>query len=50
MSKIQSMVALSTIEVDYMVVAHESKEFVWLHRLCSGIGFLQQSIRLYRDS
>ena len=30
MSKIQSVVALSTIEVEYMAATHESKEAVWL--------------------
>jgi hypothetical protein len=30
---------LSTIEVEYMETTHASKEVVWLHRLCSGIGF-----------
>eukprot|EP00253_Pinus_taeda_P016444 PITA_16444 len=35
MSKKQSVVALSTIEVEYMVATHASKEAVWLRRLCS---------------
>jgi hypothetical protein len=33
-------VALSTIEVEYMVATHASKEAVWLQRLCSGIGLV----------
>ena len=41
MSKIQSILALSTIEVEYMVATHASKEAIWLHRLCSSIGLVQ---------
>ena len=29
---------------------HASKEVVWLHRLCSNIGFGQEVVRLYCDS
>jgi hypothetical protein len=50
MSKRQDVVALSTIEVEYMVATHASKESVWLQRLCSGIGLVQQAVRLYCDS
>jgi len=32
-----------------MEATHASKESVWLHRLCSGIGLLQQAIRLDCD-
>ena len=34
MRKKQVVVALSTIEVEYMVATHASKEVVWLHRSC----------------
>jgi len=34
MSKRQAVVALSTIEDEYMIVAHASKEATWLQRLC----------------
>jgi hypothetical protein len=43
-------VALSTTEVEYMVATHASKEAVWLQRLCSGIGLVQQTMRLDCDS
>jgi hypothetical protein len=43
-------VALSTTEVEYMVATHARKEAVWLQRLCSGIGFVQQAARLACDS
>jgi phosphoribosyl-AMP cyclohydrolase len=50
MSKRQYVVALSTTEVEYMEATHASKEVVWLQRLCSGIGFVQQVVRLDCDS
>jgi hypothetical protein len=50
MRKIQDVVALSTIEVEYMETTHESKEAIWLQILCSGIGLVQQAIRIDFDS
>ena len=50
MRKKQVVVALSTIEVEYMESPHESKEVLWLHRLCSKIGFKQQAVRIDCDS
>ena len=38
MSKKQPVVALSTIEAEYMAVTHASKEAVWLEILCSSMG------------
>ena len=32
-----------------MEATHAIKEVVWLHRLCSDIGFEQQVVRLYCD-
>jgi hypothetical protein len=43
-------VALSTIEAEYMVATHESKEAVWLQILCLGIGLVQQDVRIDCDS
>jgi hypothetical protein len=37
MRKRQVVLALSTIEVEYMAATHASKEAVWLQKLCSGI-------------
>jgi hypothetical protein len=37
---------LSTTEVEYMEATHGSKEAVWLHRLCSGIGFEQRAMKI----
>jgi hypothetical protein len=42
-------VALSTTEVEYMETTHKRKEVVWLQRLCSSIGLVQQAVRLYCD-
>eukprot|EP00253_Pinus_taeda_P026067 PITA_26067 len=38
MSKKQSVVALSTTEVEYMAATHARKEAVWLQRFCSRWG------------
>jgi hypothetical protein len=43
-------VGLSAIEAEYMAATHASKEAVWLQRLCSGIGLVQQTMRLDCDS
>jgi len=50
MSKKQSIVALSTIEVEYMAATHASKEAVWLQRLFLGMGLVQGAMRIYYDS
>jgi hypothetical protein len=50
MSKRQAVVALSTTEAKYMATPHASKEAIWLQRLCSGIGLVQQAVRIDCDS
>jgi hypothetical protein len=50
MSKRQSTVTLSTIEVEYMKATHAIKEAVWLQILCSSIGLVQQVVRIDCDS
>ena len=50
MSKKQFVVALSTIEAEYMATTHASKEAVWLQRLCSSMGLAQRAIRIDYDS
>jgi len=45
----QSVVALSTTEAEYMAAIYESKEAVWLQRLCSSMGLVQEAIRIYCD-
>jgi hypothetical protein len=48
--KRQVVVALSTTKVEYMATTHASKEAIWLQRLCSGIGLVQQVVRIDCDS
>ena len=36
--------------IEYMAATHASKEVVWLQRLCSGIGLVQQEVRIDCDS
>jgi hypothetical protein len=50
MSKRQAVVALSTIESEYMTSTHASKEEVWLKILCLGIGLVQEAVRIECDS
>jgi len=50
MSKKQSVVALSTTEIEYMAATHARKEEVWLQRLCSSMGLVQGAIRIDCDS
>jgi hypothetical protein len=50
MSKRQFVVARSTIEVGYMEATHASKEAKWFKILCSGIGLVQQVVRIDCDN
>jgi hypothetical protein len=50
MRKRQAVVALTTIEAEYMEATHARKEAIWLQRLCSSIGLVQQAVRLDCDS
>ena len=50
MSKKQFVVALSTIEAEYMATTHASKEAVWLQILCSSMGLVQGAIRIDYDN
>jgi hypothetical protein len=50
MSKRKYVVSFSIKEDEYMATNHASKEDVWLHRLCLGIGFVQQVVRLDCDN
>ena len=49
-SCLQSVVALSTTEAEYMAMNEAAKEAMWLKEICSELGFKQQGIRLYYDS
>ena len=50
MSERHAIVSLSTTKVEYIAATHVIKEVARLQRLCSGIGFVQKSIRLDCDS
>jgi hypothetical protein len=50
MRKRQVVVELSTTKVEYMAATHASKTTIWLQRLCSGIGLVQQAVRIDCDS
>jgi hypothetical protein len=43
-------VALSTTKFEYMAATHASKEVVWLQILFSGIGLVQQAVRIDCDN
>eukprot|EP00253_Pinus_taeda_P007505 PITA_07505 len=50
MSKKQSVMTLSTTETENMATTHASKEVVWLQRLCSSMGLVQEAIMIHCDS
>eukprot|EP00253_Pinus_taeda_P024142 PITA_24142 len=49
-SKLQSIVALSTTEAEYIVSSHACKEAIWLKGLFGEFGRLQDSIKLFCES
>ena len=49
-SKLQKVVALSTIEVEYVAATKASKEVIWLQRFMEELGKKQENSRLYSDS
>ena len=49
-SKLQKVVALSTIEAEYVVATEASKEMIWLQRFMEELGKKQENSRLYYDS
>jgi hypothetical protein len=49
-SQIQKIVALSTIEAEYVVVTEASKEMIWLQGLLAEMGFKQEKNVLHSDS
>ena len=48
--KLQKVVALSTIEVEYIVATEASKEVIWLQRFMEELGKKQENSRFYSDS
>ena len=49
-SMIQSLVALSTTELEYMVIVEAAKESLWLTGLVKELGIQQGGVQLYCDS
>ncbi|KAH9682249.1 hypothetical protein KPL71_027276 [Citrus sinensis] len=49
-SKLQTVVALSTTEAEYMAVTQACKEAIWIQRLLEELGHKQQKIPVYCDS
>eukprot|EP00253_Pinus_taeda_P017354 PITA_17354 len=49
-SKLQSVVALSIMEVEYVVAIEASKEMIWLQKFLDELGKKQELGKLYSDS
>ena len=49
-SKLQTVVALSTTEAEYMAATQACKEAVWVKRLLEELGHKQEKITLFCDS
>ena len=49
-STLQSTIALSTTEAEYMAVTEAIKEAIWLHGLIEDLGILQEHIYVFCDS
>ena len=49
-STLQSIVALSTTEAEYMVVIEAIKEDIWLHGLVENLGIYQEHVFVFCDS
>ncbi|KAG9450795.1 hypothetical protein H6P81_010760 [Aristolochia fimbriata] len=49
-STLQSTVALSTTEAEYMAITEAVKETIWLHGLLKNLGVGQKQLKVYSDS
>jgi hypothetical protein len=49
-SKLQKVVALSTMKEKYVVSREASKEMIWLHRFMEELGKKKENSRLYYDN
>ena len=49
-SKLQTVVALSTIEAEYMAATQAYKEAIWIKKLMEELKHKQEKIHLYCDS
>ena len=48
--KLQKVVALSTIEEEYVATTESSKEIIWLQRFMEDLGKKQENNKLYCDN
>ena len=48
-SKLQKVVALSTMEAEYVAATKASKEIIWLHRFMEELGKKKENRRLYNE-
>ncbi|KAM1105537.1 hypothetical protein ACFX13_002546 [Malus domestica] len=49
-STLQSTVALSTMEAEYMAIAEAVNEAIWIHGLIKNLGIYQKQVELHCDS
>ena len=49
-STLQSTLALSTTEAEYMAITEAAKEAIWLHGLLRELGIGQEEITIFFDS
>lgn len=50
-SKLQTVIALSTAEAEYIAASHAAREAVWLKRICNDIGIkTSQPVPLFADN
>ena len=49
-SQLQSVVALSSTEAEYIAATEAAKEAIWLKGLLNELGFLEQEVVVYSDS
>lgn len=49
-SNLQSVVALSTTEAEYMALSSAVKETIWLKGICDEMGFKKDSVEVHCDS
>ena len=49
-SKLQSVVAMSTMKAKYMAATQASKEAVWLKMTMEELGHKQEKVSLFSDS
>ena len=49
-SKLQTVVTLSTTEAEYMAATQTCKEAIWIQRLLEELGHKQEKISMYCDS